>query len=85
MLRMLSLLVLGSSSLTLAQVPTAPSVSLPPAEAAGSDNAPVEPDVVPEEPKMKKVCRPVEVVGSSIPRRICSMKPLREHKLPNVQ
>ena len=87
MLRMISLVLLGCSSIALAQVPSsqpapaepaAPVQSTPPAELA-----PVE-DVAPEEPKMKKVCRQVEVVGSAIGRSVCTMKPIRSPKPPKA-
>ena len=77
MLRLLPLLIAGSSAISLAQTPpvTPPVVeqaSLP-VEAQVSSEAPVEL----AEPKMKKVCRSIEVVGSAIPRRVCTMKPVR--------
>lgn len=77
MLRMLSLAVLGSSSMALAQVP--PPAPAEPVEkvAAPSEPAPPAEEVAPEEPKMKRVCRSVEVVGSAVGRTVCTMKPIR--------
>lgn len=92
MLRMISLVLLGCSSIALAQVPSsqpapaepaAPVQSAPLAELAPVEDVPAE-DVAPEEPKMKKVCRQVEVVGSAIGRSVCIMKPIRAPKPPKA-
>jgi hypothetical protein len=48
-----------------------------PAAAQDAAQAPPEPAVEAEAPvayKTKKICRSIEVVGSSIPRRACSTK-----------
>ena len=87
MLRMMSLVLLGCSSIALAQVPPsqpAPAEPAAPVQSAPSaELAPIE-DVAPEEPKMKKVCRQVEVVGSAIGRSVCTMKPIRAPKPPKA-
>ena len=118
MLRMLSLVLLVSPTLALAQVPPAqplepattetepaaeselapqaavtaePAPATEPAPAAESvpatgavpatEAAPAdEAELPPEEPKMKRVCRQVEVVGSAIGRTVCTMKPIRAPK-----
>ena len=80
MLRMLSLVLLGCSSIAIAQAPPADS---PPAEPTPTaEPAPPAEEPPPEEPKMKKVCRSVEVVGSAVGRTVCTMKPVRSPK-PN--
>ena len=83
MLRILLLVLLVSPATALAQVPPAPpsppvSESAPPADVA----PPAEVEIAPEEPKMKKVCRQVEVVGSAIGRSVCTLKPIRAPKPP---
>ncbi len=91
MLRMLALVVLGNSSIAMAQVPpaeptpaetAASAEAIPPSEPAEAAEPtepaePAEPAEVEEAPKMKKVCRSVEVVGSAIGRTVCTMKPIR--------
>lgn len=87
MLRMLSLVLLGSSSIAIAQVqPAPPAPPAAPAEPAPAvDPAPaVEAEAAVEEPKMKKVCRQVEVVGSAVGRSVCTMKPIRAPKPKGV-
>ena len=90
MLRMLSLVLLGSSSIAVAQVqPAPPAPPAPPAAPAepapAVDPAPaVEAEAAVEEPKMKKVCRQVEVVGSAVGRSVCTMKPIRAPKPKGV-
>jgi hypothetical protein len=113
---MLSLVLLVSPTLALAQVPpaqplepattesepapetepapesevqtdpaaeTAPAVEAAPAAEAAPAPEPApatEAELPPEEPKMKRVCRQVEVVGSAIGRTVCTMKPVRAPK-----
>lgn len=67
MLRLLSLVTLGFSSIALAQLPPAPPPA--PAEPTPESALPAE-EAAPEEPKMKKVCRQVEVVGSAVGRSV---------------
>ena len=84
MFRIVSTLLVGWSSLALAQnspAPPAPPPALQLQSVAAAEPAP-EPEAVPAEPKMRKVCHTVEVVGSSIPRSICTMKPVRTPKPP---
>lgn len=64
MLRAFSIALLLMAAPALAQ--DAPPAD-PPAEEAATDPKPLP-------YKLKKVCRPKEVVGSSIPRMICSNK-----------
>lgn len=86
MLRYLAGLSLMSSALAIAQ-PAAPDPTQAPvaAEVAAPAPAPepAEAAEVAEAPKMKKVCRMVEVVGSAIGKTICTMKPVKPSKGAN--
>ncbi|MEO7411253.1 MAG: hypothetical protein ABIU10_08040 [Sphingomicrobium sp.] len=83
---MLSLILLVSPTLALAQAPPAlpaepaPAETEAVAEPAAEPAPPAEAELPPEEPPMKKVCRTVEVVGSAIGRTVCTMKPVRASK-----
>ena len=53
---------------------TAPETAAAPEAVDATETAEVE------APKMKKICRTQEVVGSAIPRRICTMRAIKPAK-----
>lgn len=79
MLRLLAGLSLMSSAVAIARAPEPVEA---PVAAAQSPSRPEAPEVA-EVPKMKKVCRTIQMVGSAIPKKICTMRPIKPSKPSN--